>query len=65
MKPTTYSRRKVLRVIGASIALPLLDVTSAFAQNSLSNSKNRLAYLYFPNGIPSGTQKKLDPTASY
>ena len=48
-----------MRGIGASIALPLLDVVPTFAQAPLAASSiptgiNRLAYLYFPNGIPRG-----------
>ena len=59
MKSGIYSRRAILRGIGASIALPLLDVVPAFAQAPLTASSipigiNRLAYLYFPNGIPRG-----------
>jgi len=59
MKSGIYSRRAILRGIGASIALPLLDVVPTFAQAPLTASSipigiNRLAYLYFPNGIPRG-----------
>ncbi|HAI15018.1 MAG TPA: hypothetical protein DCM12_00950, partial [Gammaproteobacteria bacterium] len=59
MKSGIYSRRAILRGIGASIALPLLDVVPTFAQapltaSSISTGINRLAYLYFPNGIPRG-----------
>ena len=59
MKSGIYSRCAILRGIGASIALPLLDVVPTFAQapltaSSISTGINRLAYLYFPNGIPRG-----------
>ena len=54
------SRRAVLRGLGATVALPLLDVTPTWAsglagarQTSVTGV-NRLAYLYFPNGIPRG-----------
>lgn len=48
------SRRQVLRSAGASLALPFLD---AMTPRSLALPKptTRLAYLYFPNGIPRGT----------
>ena len=47
------SRRTVLRSIGATLSLPLLDVMTP---RSLAAPKptTRLAYLYFPNGIPRG-----------
>ena len=59
MKSRTFSRRAILRGAGATVALPLLDVIPAFAQSPVRNDtmpagKNRLAYLYFPNGIPRG-----------
>jgi hypothetical protein len=54
MKSSTFSRRAILRGIAATIALPLLDSIPSFAQSTLSIRKNRLAYLYFPNGIPRG-----------
>ena len=56
MRRRTFSRRAVLRGIGVTLGLPLLDVVPAFAQSSqaLPTRKNRLAYLYFPNGIPRG-----------
>lgn len=56
MRRRTFSRRAVLRGIGVTLGLPLLDVVPAFAQSSqaLPTGKNRLAYLYFPNGIPRG-----------
>ena len=47
------SRRTVLRGLGAAVALPLLDVMRpAFGRAAAAT--NRLAYLYFPNGIPRG-----------
>lgn len=56
MKNRTYTRRAVLRGVGATLALPLLDAVPAFAQSPLRTPTgvNRLAYLYFPNGIPRG-----------
>lgn len=56
MKSRTFSRRAILRSIGATVALPLMDVVPAFAQSPLPipSGTNRLAYLYFPNGIPRG-----------
>ena len=48
------SRRQVLRSAGAAVGLPFLD---AMTPRSLAQPKptTRLAYLYFPNGIPRGT----------
>lgn len=56
MKSRAFSRRAILQGVGATVALPLLDVIPAFAQSPLlpDAGKNRLAYLYFPNGIPRG-----------
>ncbi|MEE2791534.1 MAG: DUF1552 domain-containing protein [Acidobacteriota bacterium] len=54
------SRRRVLRGLGATVALPLLDVMPSFASPIAQGGRmaaprlNRLAYLYFPNGIPRG-----------
>ena len=54
------SRRAVLRSLGATVALPLLDVMPIFdsvvgaTSQGLSSGITRLAYLYFPNGIPRG-----------
>ena len=48
------SRRTVLRGLGATIALPLLDAMSpAFASQAVRKSlaANRMAFLYVPNGI--------------
>ena len=44
------SRRAVLRGLGATVALPFLE-----SVGSAAAPVNRLAYLYFPNGIPRGT----------
>jgi len=52
-------RRRLLRGIGASMALPLLDVMtepSVYAGEQ-STSKARLAYLYIPNGVAEGAWK--------
>ena len=61
MTPRRLSRRTVLRGLGATVALPLLDVMPTFAtglgesgQPAAAAGVNRLAYLYFPNGIPRG-----------
>ncbi len=48
------SRRTMLKGVGAAIALPLLDVmepVAVAAANLATKPTNRLAYLYFPNGI--------------
>ena len=47
------SRRTVLRGLGAAVALPLLDAMSPLGR-AQARPVNRLAYLYFPNGIPRG-----------
>ena len=51
--PQQIPRRAVLRSIGAALSLPLLE---AMAQSVRAAPKplTRLAYLYFPNGIPRG-----------
>ena len=54
MQSRTFSRRTILRGIGATVALPLLDAAPTFGQGRLLTNQNRLAYLYFPNGIPRG-----------
>ena len=54
MRPRRLSRRTVLRGLGAAISLPLLDLMSPLGRAS-APPLNRLAYLYFPNGIPRGT----------
>ncbi len=48
------ARRTILRSIGASVALPFLDAMVPAALSAAKPPK-RLAYLYFPNGIPRGT----------
>ena len=58
------SRRMMLKGAGAAISIPFLDITSpkSFASASLGvggdkeNAKvsNRVAYLYFPNGVARG-----------
>ena len=63
MQSRRLSRRTVLRGLGAAVALPLLDVMPAAASGlgaaaskpGAAASANRLAYLYFPNGIARGT----------
>ena len=53
------SRRTVLRGLGASVALPFLDIMeplalAAQAAAPMADPVKRLAYIYFPNGIPRG-----------
>ena len=54
------SRRTVLRGLGATVALPLLDIMEPLAlaaqaaTRQVADPIKRLAYLYFPNGIPRG-----------
>ena len=48
------SRRTVLRSIGATVSLPLLDLMVPVAL-SATKPPRRLVYLYFPNGIPRGS----------
>ena len=63
MTTRRISRRTVLRGLGATMALPLLDImraVSAFGGNAQAApgapaSARRLAYLYFPNGIARGS----------
>jgi hypothetical protein len=48
----SLSRRTVLRGLGASLSLPLLDaMVPAFAQSRAPKSPVRLAWFYHPNGI--------------
>ena len=56
-KPWKISRRKMLQGLGASIALPALDVMAPVkaSATAAASSARRLAYFYFPNGIPRGT----------
>ena len=56
MKPhRNISRRTVLRGLGATVSLPLLDLMGPAAGRAAAKPVKRLAYLYFPNGIPRGT----------
>ena len=55
MPASPLSRRTILRGLGATIALPLLDVMSPTLVAQTQSSVGRLAYLYFPNGIPRGS----------
>ena len=61
-KPHRISRRTVLRGTGAAMALPLLDIMRAPVSAKPGNShpettknNNRIAYLYFPNGVAKGS----------
>ena len=55
---SSLSRRTVLRGLGATVALPLLEAMPSFAATTrwgvAAVAPTRLAYLYFPNGIPRG-----------
>lgn len=60
------SRRTVLRGAGAAISLPLLDIMGAPVSAKTGNQKlkttentNRIAYLYFPNGVARGSIMSL------
>ena len=63
MTTRRISRRTVLRGLGATMALPLLDIMrpvsalggGAPAAPGAVASARRLAYLYFPNGIARGS----------
>ena len=61
MTARRISRRTLLRGLGATIALPLLDVMRPAAAGAATQaagaaaSARRLAYLYFPNGIARGS----------
>lgn len=48
------SRRSVLRAAGAAVSLPLLDAMAPPLKATVEPA-TRMAYLYFPNGIPRGT----------
>ncbi len=52
-KPKSWqiSRRTVLRGIGASIALPWLDVMASASHGSSLKPPLRMAYLFMPNGV--------------
>ncbi|MCP4477851.1 MAG: DUF1552 domain-containing protein [Planctomycetaceae bacterium] len=61
-KPHRISRRTVLRGTGAAMALPLLDIMRAPVSAKPGNphpettkNNNRIAYLYFPNGVAKGS----------
>ncbi len=67
MHPRRWSRRSVLRGLGATVALPLLEVmptVAAAAAQGGAGAVNRLAYLYFPNGIPRGIWYPEETSAS-
>ena len=60
--PNRISRRSVLRGAGAILGLPLLDImaqpiAAADPRSRFRNGSqtNRLAYLYFPNGVARGS----------
>ena len=55
MPLNNVSRRAVLRAIGATVALPLLDVIPQRTITATTSGARRLAYLYFPNGIARGS----------
>ena len=63
MTPRKLSRRTVLRGLGATVALPLLDAMSPAVARAAAKPINRLAYLYFPNGIPRGAWHPDETTA--
>ncbi|MDC3256172.1 DUF1552 domain-containing protein [bacterium] len=61
-RPRRISRRTVLRGTSAAIALPLLDIMGAPVSAKTGNpqpettkNNNRIAYLYFPNGVAKGS----------
>lgn len=62
------SRRTMLRGLGASLALPFLDVmepmTSRAATIKAARSKLKVGYLYFPNGVAKGSwhPERVDAT---
>src|SRR3954453_1948284 len=52
MPGKSLNRRTLLRGIGASISLPLLDsMIPAFSRAATTASPTRMAFLYVPNGI--------------
>ena len=56
------SRRAVLKGIGASIALPLLDsMLPAYSAKAASASPVRLGYMYTPNGLVGACDKSPRP----
>ena len=56
MTSSRISRRTMLRSLGAAVALPALDVMSPISLRAekAQSRVNRVAYFYFPNGIPRG-----------
>lgn len=48
------SRRTMLRALGATVSIPLLESMTPFGR-AAEKPTTRLAYLYFPNGIPRGS----------
>ena len=51
--PKSLSRRTMLKALGATVSIPFLDAMIPVCR-ALEAPKTRLAYLYFPNGIPRG-----------
>ncbi|MCH1506496.1 MAG: hypothetical protein L7V86_23165, partial [Verrucomicrobiales bacterium] len=53
------TRRTMLRGLGASLALPFLEVmeptTSKAAVLNAARKKLKVGYLYFPNGVAKGS----------
>ena len=43
----------MLRALGTTVSLPLLDAMAPLAR-AATKPNTRIAYLYFPNGIPRG-----------
>ena len=54
--PWKISRRTMLKGLGAAVALPALDVMGPVAARAATGTEsiNRMAYFYFPNGIARG-----------
>ena len=63
------SRRTVLKGIGASIALPLLDAmnpaATAWAQTAASRTPKRLAFVGFPHGAVMGRWSPAESGVDY
>ena len=68
-KSWKISRRTMLKGLGAAVALPALDVMGPVTARAATGAEsiNRMAYFYFPNGIPRGiwSRPKAPTTASY
>ena len=68
MKSRTFSRRAILRGVGATVALPLLDVIPAFAQSPLMPDAGKTDWriFIFPMEFREvfGTRKKRVRVAS-